>query len=131
MMLDSIGELNITIYGAPRTKKNSQRLVNVNGRSIPLPSKAYKDYEKAALAQIPNAFRLHIESLCNVKCIYYMPARRAVDLNNLLEGTTDMLVRAGVLEDDNSRIVGGHDGSRVRHDKNRPRVEITISKLED
>jgi len=131
VMLDSIGTLNLTIHGAPRTKKNSQRLVNVNGRSIPLPSKAFKDYEKAALAQIPNAMRLHIESLCNVKCIYYMPTRRAVDLNNLLEATTDMLVRAGVLDDDNSRIVGGHDGSRVRYDKNNPRVEITISRLED
>lgn len=53
-----------------------------------------------------------------------------MDLVNLLESTCDILVDAGILEDDNSNIVAGHDGSRVLYDKNNPRVEILITKLD-
>lgn len=37
--------------------------------------------------------------------------------------------RFGVIKDDNSRIVAGHDGSRVLYDKENPRVEITITPI--
>ena len=37
-----------------------------------------------------------------------------------------MLVRAGVLADDHSGIIAAHDGSRVRLDRENPRVEIEI-----
>lgn len=63
----------------------------------------------------------------NVKGVYYMPTRHRVDLCNLLEATCDILTHYGVLEDDHSRIVASHDGSRVRYDKDNPRVEITIT----
>lgn len=58
-----------------------------------------------------------------------MPTKRRVDLVNLLEATCDILVHYGVLADDNSSIVAGHDGSRVLHDKERPRVEVTITEI--
>ena len=38
----------VTIKGDPRTKKNSQRIIRAGSRYIPIPSKQYKDYEKAA-----------------------------------------------------------------------------------
>ena len=50
-----------------------------------------------------------------------------VDLANLLEATNDMLVKHGVLADDNRKIVASHDGSRVFLDREHPRVDITIS----
>ena len=58
-----------------------------------------------------------------------MPTRRKVDLTNLQEAADDMLVHFKVLEDDNMTIVAGHDGSRVRYDKENPRIEITITKM--
>lgn len=58
-----------------------------------------------------------------------MDSRRRVDLVNLLEGTCDILVDAGILEDDNSNIVAGHDGSRVLYDKDNPRCEILITAM--
>ena len=58
-----------------------------------------------------------------------MQTRRRVDLLNLLEATLDILVDARILEDDNSNIVGGHDGSRVLYDKENPRTEIFIYPL--
>lgn len=66
-----------------------------------------------------------------MKCLYYMPTRHRVDLVNLLEATCDILVAAGIIEDDNSKVIAGHDGSRVKYDKNNPRVEITLTEVSD
>ena len=74
---------------------------------------------------------LNISVPVNVKYIFYMPTRRIVDLTNLTEAADDVLVKYGVLADDNSRIVVSHDGSRVLYDKDNPRTEITISFYED
>ena len=77
--------------------------------------------------QIPPRTRQRIETAVNMQCIYYMPTRRKVDLCNLLEATCDILVAAGVLADDNCKIVASHDGCAVYHDKEYPRVEITLT----
>lgn len=94
------------------------------------PSKAYVDYETDCLWQIKRP-RSPISARVNVRCVYYMKTARRVDLANLIEATTDILVKAHVLEDDNSKIVAAHDGSRVEYDKENPRAEITITALED
>lgn len=65
-----------------------------------------------------------------VKCLFYMPTRRKVDLTNLLEAIDDILVYAGTLADDNSNIIVSHDGSRVLYDKENPRTEVYISRYE-
>lgn len=115
----------------PRSKKNSmQILVNPKTkRPFISPSSAYKAYRKAALMLIPKDVRHGIDYPVNVQCVYYMETRRRVDMCNLIEATLDVLVDAGVLEDDNSSIVAGHDGSRVLYDKEHPRTEVTITRL--
>lgn len=127
--------MKLTLYGNPVTKKNSQRILykfTKFGRKTPfiVPSKAYVDYETDCLRQIK---RLHspISARVNVRCVYYMKTARRVDLANLIEATTDILVKARVLEDDNSRIVAAHDGSRVELDREKPRVEIEIEEMEE
>lgn len=114
---------------APRTKKNSQQIIMVKGRPMIIPSKAYKQYEKDC-----GVFLTHVEpflSPCNVKCLFFMPTRRRVDLNNLLNCITDVLVKHGILMDDNSNIIKSFDGSRVYYDKENPRTEIIISEYEE
>lgn len=74
--------------------------------------------------------RSPISARVNVRCVYYMKTARRVDLANLIEATTDILVKAHVLEDDNSKIVAAHDGSRVELDRKTPRVEIEIEEME-
>ena len=116
----------------PITKKNSQQIMTnrATGRPFIMPSRKYKQYEKdAARFLIPK--EKPIDYPVNVKCLYYMPTRRRVDLTNLLEATDDILVRAGVLSDDCAAVVAGHDGSRVLLDRKRPRVEITITEMEE
>ena len=66
-----------------------------------------------------------------MKCVYYMPTRHRVDLVNLLEATCDILVEAGIIEDDNYKIIASHDGSRVKYDKGNPRVEITLTEVSE
>lgn len=122
--------LEITIPIAPRTKKNSQRIVIAHNRPLIMPSKLYKDYEKACGEYVPR-LKEPISCKVNVKCLYFMPTRRKCDLNNLLEATTDMLVHYKVVEDDNYTIIASHDGSRVYYDKENPRTEIYIKKIDE
>ena len=121
--------ITYTIPIEPRTKKNSQQIITVHGRPIIIPSAAYKKYEKEAMAYIEPP-ESPIDYPVEVECHFYMGTRRRVDLNNLLECATDVLVNAGVLDDDNSNIVVSHDGSRVRYDKESPRTEIIIHEME-
>lgn len=121
--------MTFTIYGNPITKKNSQRIVWHGGRPSIKPSAAYEKYRADSIAQLTGRQKLNISCPVNLQVVYYMQARRRVDLVNLLEATCDILVDAGVLADDNSKIVAGHDGSRVEYDKNNPRAEITITPI--
>ena len=90
-----------------------------------MPSKKYKEYEKAALWYIPK--NIFINYPVNVKCLFYMSTRRKCDLTNLLEAIDDVMVKAGLLADDNFSIVQSHDGSRVLYDKENPRTEVYIT----
>lgn len=121
--------MTFTIYGNPITKKNSQRIVTAGAYPKLLPSKAYLQYRADSIAQLTGAQKLNISCPVNLQVVYYMQTRRRVDLVNLLEATCDILVDAGVLADDNSSIVAGHDGSRVDYDKSNPRAEITITPI--
>ena len=123
--------LTYTLLGTPRTKKNSQRVFRLpSGGTRIAPSAAYVQYEWDCLRQLPPPSR-PLAGPVNVRCLYYMPTRRRVDLTNLLEATDDILVKAGVLADDCAAVVAGHDGSRVLLDRKRPRVEITITEMKE
>ena len=125
--------IKITIPMPPITKKNSMRIMHSSktGRPFIMPSKQYQTYESKAVryckAQRP---REPIETPVEVKCLFYMPTRRRVDLTNLLESIDDVLVSAGVLKDDHSGIIVSHDGSRVLYDKDNPRTEVFIREME-
>lgn len=124
--------MKIVWKGRPITKKNSSQIFKnrKTGKRFIVPSDQYKTYEADCIWQTPAECRKSIDVPVNVKCVYYMPTHAKTDLCNLMAATCDILVKANVIEDDNSRIVAGHDGSRVRYDKENPRVEITIEKME-
>lgn len=114
-----------TVKLPPVSKKNSQRIAvnSATGRPFVLPSKQYAQYEKDAANFIPP---LRIGYPCIVQCLFFMPTRRKCDLTNLLEAIDDVMVKHGLLQDDNYSIIAGHDGSRVFYDKEEPRTEVTI-----
>lgn len=115
----------------PRTKKNSQQVFVRNGRIINIPSKLYKQFENECLKVIPSKYKKRIAYPVNVKAIFYTESRRRIDITNLLSALDDMLVKAEVIEDDCRDIVVSHDGSRVYWDKQNPRIEVEITKVED
>jgi Holliday junction resolvase RusA-like endonuclease len=98
------------------------------GRPSILPSEKYKEYEESALWFIPKRGD-PIDFPVNVKCLFYMPTHRPCDLTNHLESIDDVMVKAGLLKDDNYKILASHDGSRVLVDKNNPRTEVEITKI--
>lgn len=108
----------------PRTKKNHQQIIN-NGKLRVIPSKQYREYEEQAKWFLKP---LGIDYAVNIKCLFYMKTHRKVDLTNLLEAIDDVMVKAGLLVDDNSNIIVSHDGSRVLYDKEKPRTEIYIER---
>lgn len=125
--------IKFTIPVRPVSKKNHGQIVMRGAYPIMLPSKQYIQFEKESLP-----YFIHVKNTAgvinypvNCECIFYMDARRKVDLANLLNAVDDAMVKAGLIIDDNRDIIAGHDGSRVLHDKANPRIEITIIELTD
>lgn len=130
--------IKFTIPTAPRTKKNSQE-IHYRGercrackRAVPYISqgKIYRQYEQDCLRLITGQYKQNINHPVNVKAIYHVDTVGKVDLNNLHSALHDILVKANVLLDDNSRIIVSTDGSRVLVDKKFPRTEIEITRAE-
>ena len=125
--------IKFTLPVRPVTKKNNGRIVMRGNYPILLPSEQYLKFEKESLP-----YFIHVKNTAgvinypvNCECIFYMDARRRVDLANLLNAVDDAMVKSGLIIDDNRDIIAGHDGSRVFHDKLNPRIEITISEMQD
>lgn len=124
-------KIRFTIPICPVTKKNHQRILRnrSTGKPFAAPSEQYKAYEAQALWFIPKGEC--IDYPVNVKSLFYMSTRRRCDLTGLHQAIDDIMVKAGLLKDDNYTIVAGHDGSRVLYDKDNPRTEIIITPMGD
>lgn len=122
-----------TIPLPPVTKKNSQRILVNRKTGMPFiaPSSAYKRYEEQAIYFLTPKPKTPLAGRYRVVTVFYMPARRRVDLTNLLEAAHDTLVAAKILADDNNTIIASVDGSRVLYDKENPRTEIIIQELNE
>lgn len=119
--------MKFTIPLPPVTKKNSQQIFrSKNGKPFIVPSRKYREYQEQAALHCP---KMGIDYPVNIKCTFFMPTRRRVDLTNLLEAIDDILVHAGTLEDDNCLIVVAHDGSRVILGDKNPRTEVEIERI--
>ena len=127
-----MAEIKYTIKLPPITKKNSQQILmnRKTGRPFISPSKQYKQYERDAAWFLKPRPPRPIECPLCIKCLFYLSTRRKTDLTNLLEAVDDILVHTGIIADDHYGIVTSHDGSRCYWDKENPRTEIIITKIE-
>jgi len=121
--------IKITIPLDPRTKKNGMQRTK-NGI---IQSKSYLQYEKDCKWFVKR-LKHPIDYRVNVKAIYYMKidylnGKAKIDVPNLNGSLHDILVKYGVLAEDNCRVVYTTDGSHVDHDKLRPRTEIEITEV--
>lgn len=123
--------LKFTIYGEPRTKKNSMQIIKL-GKKYGLTQNArYKAYEREFINQCIKlgVYGKNLSKSLEITCTYYRKTKILVDLTNLLACTDDCLVKAKVIYDDNYKIIISHDGSRIKFDKENPRVEIEIKEI--
>jgi hypothetical protein len=143
-----------TIAGPPRTKKTSNRIVQIRakggGRGFTkiLPSEAHEAWFKAAMQQAPGiraallraGVRLPLAGLLNVRAMFYRD-RLSGDATGFYQGLADWLQEprankdgktirqgAGIIRDD-AQIVSW-DGSRLLKDAARPRIEVQIEVVE-
>ncbi len=124
--------IKFTIPLELRTKKNHSEIRYKNGHPYISPSQVYKECAEKCCWLIPAQYKIRIDYPVNVKCVYYMKTKRRVDKTNLESAIMDILVDAGVLKDDCAipPIVVSTDGSRVLYDKQNPRVEVEIERVE-
>lgn len=130
--------IEFTLPVHPVSKKNSQQIITLKTkygkqRNIIIPSKKYKEFEAACLPyfyQVKNQAG-NVDFPVNMAVIFYVSKKLKYDLTNLLEAIDDAAVKSGFIADDNRDIIAGHDGSRVFYDKFNPRIEITITEMED
>lgn len=97
---------------------------SVRGRNIL--SKEARAYKVAAQSAIErNGWR--VTGPVRVAFTLYPPDRRLRDGDNVGKPLFDALVSGGAIEDDNNRIVLGHSMDWAGMDRERPRVEVTIT----
>lgn len=115
--------VKLTVYGAPRTKKNSLRRFRPKGsnRTLSMPSKAWTEWNRTAHVEGKPSEPITYEVNCFA--IFYRDALRG-DAVGYYQGLADLLEKHGVVDDD-KRIVSW-DGSRLLKDAKNPRVEVEL-----
>lgn len=134
--------VQLTILGAPMTKKNHGRRIKRGKRIFHVPSQACTDWTEAAVLQLRQQYDrdpVHFVAIkwrgqhvidrgpvlmpVNVRALIYRDANRG-DAVGYYQAIADALEAAGVVEND--RLCVSWDGSRLLKDAANPRVEITL-----
>lgn len=118
----------IILQGQTPSKKNSKRLFHKNGRNIIISSKQYLEWEKTARIAVIEWKKANHYTLTypiRLHMFFYRDSKRRWDYNNIGQGVQDILVDAGIIEDDDAyHCIPVYDGFEV--DKDNPRVEVRI-----
>ena len=124
--------MKIVIPIIPRSKKNSQQIIYNHRTKRPMivQSKLYNNFERECGLYLKK-YKSNIDYMVNLKIDFYVKDKRRRDIANYVEAIQDILVKYEILKDDNYNIVYSLDGTRMYVDKENPRVEIEITKLEE
>lgn len=119
--------VTLTLYGAPRTKKNSSQFApsGNTGRPLIFPSPAWrkwlstvrKNHGKTANITLP-------DQPYNCRALFYRD-RDSGDAVGYYQGLADLLEEWELLSND--KHIVQWDGSRLLLDRKMPRVELTIT----
>jgi len=119
--------MRLVIFGPPRTKKNSQRIVRAGRHPRILPSRAQVAWAKSAIEQLAHQWkRPPLREAVHVAATFFRE-RKVGDLINFAQALADALQAAGVVSDD--KFIESWDGTRLSKDAANPRVELTIEPL--
>jgi hypothetical protein len=146
-------QLSITLPGAVRTKKNHSILITKPFPRL-IPGKPYRDWFDGVMEfgrmirdqLVADGVKLPLAGPIEVRALVYRD-RRTGDLLGYLESIGDTLqaeayskpepgkkrkkIRDGLGIIVNDGQIMSWDGSRLLHDKDNPRVELTITTMDD
>jgi Holliday junction resolvase RusA-like endonuclease len=97
------------------------------GKPFILSSKNYLEWEEMSAWEVKQ-FGAVRNPVC-LTCTFYPSTRRSFDLSNKLESIQDMLVHAGILEDDSYKHIPQVHAHFGEVDKDNPRVVIILKVL--
>lgn len=122
-------KLTFTLLGPPRTKKNHGVTDLRGNKPRQLPSKAYQVWDKLVQPQLAvfRAYTRHplpLTEPVNITALFYREALVG-DAVGFYQALADSLQKGGIVLND--ALVVTWDGSRLRKDDARPRVEVTIT----
>jgi Holliday junction resolvase RusA-like endonuclease len=100
-------DTNFRIEGRIPSKKNSRCLFVRGGKLMNIPSAKYTEWHKSAMEQVSEIRKKYfLLKDVEIQIDFFAPDKRASDLSNKAESIMDLLVDAGILEDDNWWVVG-------------------------
>lgn len=109
------------------SKKNSKQIFkNRSGKMFISSSSNYKDWQRIELMLIKSKIKERNISKCSIDYCFYSPNKRTWDISNKLESVNDLLVDAGILIDDNYKVLSSMIVSYNGIDKDKY-CEITIN----
>ncbi|NCB95586.1 MAG: RusA family crossover junction endodeoxyribonuclease [Negativicutes bacterium] len=120
---------SIVLGGRIPSKKNSKQIIRRGNRSMLVSSRAHSIWHTDAMWQLKEQRTRPMEGKIGIEMMFYFPDKRRADLTNKAESIMDLLVDAGIIEDDNANVCpevllrfGGVD-------RERPRVEVSLVAL--
>ena len=117
--------MNLTIIGDVPSKKNSKQIIYVKGRPLIIPSKNHKIWHTQALSQLLEKKPV-ARQIKGIELIFFPSTKRKFDLTNKAESIMDLMVDAGIIEDDNYTVLPKVTLKIGTHDKLNPRCEIYV-----
>lgn len=127
--------IQFTIKGNTPSKKNSKRVFCRGKYPVVLPSELHEKWHNAVLPELVIArqsqktvslVRFPIEKVQCIVLTFFRSTKRKYDLTNSAESIMDLLVDAGILEDDNMEVVPKVILRHGDKDKDNPRCEVFI-----
>lgn len=133
----SLDSLQFVIYGAPRTKKTSNRIFKKagSGRPLIMPSEAHQSWFARAKIQLIESriqrnsalgVKFPIKEPVSIEAHFYRDANRG-DAVGYFQALADVLERAKIIEND--RNIADWDGSRLHKDSIDPRIVVVVKIL--
>ena len=121
--------INITIPGRVPSKKNSRQNIQIKGRLISIPGKAYRDWHKEVMKELSSYTGEKYIDHAEISLTLFQPDKRKRDLTNQAESIMDLLVDYNILIDDNCFIIPRLEIVFGGIDKDYPRAEVRIDKI--
>lgn len=100
-----------------------------NGRQFVLPSVAYGEWEKDAMKQLSAQNIWPVRGPQSLKMALWARDNRTSDLENKISSIQDLLVKAGIIPDDDWKTLPEVSAIYMGLDKENPRAEVELISL--